>query len=279
MAVTEWLKRMYAVIWLTYSEQSNWTKLPIYIGYIFINPVFEVALFGYIYIAVAHFSGLTDPVSAFYMVSGVALYNFVGSGLYGVIWTIHSEREHYRTLKYNYLAFPNLQLYLVSRGLYHYITGFITSTTMLILGYLLIGRGLPNPNPSWIYIPILLFIGVVWSANIGVMVAGLSIYSSEHGPVISEAVGGLLFLIGAVLYPPSTLPDWLEPLAYILPIYEWMELMRMHLDPIYTLQDPSSMWSMLILKTVIWLGITIIYFRVVERLALRSGMLEASLHH
>jgi len=279
MAVRKWIWRGLAVIWLTYNEQANWTRLPIYIGYIFINPVFQIALYGYIYIAVAHISGLTDPASAFYMVSGVALYNFIGSGLYGVIWTIHSEREHYNTLKYSYLALPNLHLYLISRGLYHYLTGFITSLAMIILGYLLIGRGLPTPHWGWIYIPILLIIGVLWSANIGVMVAGISIYSAENGPIISEAIGGLLFLVGAVLYPPSTLPDWIEPIAYILPIYEWMELMRASIDPTYIPGDIHSLWTMLLIKSVAWILISIAYFRVVEKLALRSGMLEASLHH
>ena len=273
------IRRVLVVVWLTFKEQSNWTSLPVYLIYTFINPVFQVALYGYIYIAVAHLSGITSPEAAFYMVSGIALFNYIGSGLYGVIWTIHSEREHFRTLKYTYLAFPDLQLYLTSRGLYHYLVGLATSLAMLMVGMLLIGYPMLGSLDTLPSIALLLLIGMAWSSQIGVVVAGLSIYSSEYGPVISESFGGLLFLLGAVLYPVSALPPWIQPLAHIFPMVEWMELMRHYLNPSYIPGDIGGLWTWLLVKTLATIIATYLYFRLVERLVRKTGMLEASLHH
>ncbi len=274
-----WLNRVKAVIWLTLKEQSNWTRIPFYVIYIFINPIFEVAIFSYVYIAVAYVGNILNPQDAFYMISGVSLFNFIGSGLYGIIWTIHSEREHFRTLKYTYLAFPNLHIYLTSRGIYHYILGFFTSTSMLILGLYLTGN--LNYLNGWspFQILILIIIGVIWSSQLGVMVAGSSIYSSEYGPLISEAFGGILFLLGGVLYPVDALPPFLRPLAHIFPTIEWLELMRYYISSYYHIENIGYLWTLLILKTVIYVLAVYIYFRIVEYFVRRKGMLEVSLHH
>ncbi len=279
MDIKSWYTRIKAVVWLTFKEQSNWTKLPFYITYIFINPIFEVAIFSYVYIAVAYISNILDPLNAFYMITGVGLFNFIGSGLYGIIWTIHSEREHFRTLKYTYLGFPNLHIYLTSRGLYHYILGLITSTTMIILGLTLTGNLYLIDRVELIPIFTLLLIGVVWSSQLGVMVAGSSIYSSEYGPLISEAFGGILFLLGAVLYPIEVLPPVIQPLAYIFPTIEWLDLMRYYLSSQYHVTNVDMLWTLLLIKTLAYVGIVYIYFRIMEYFVRRRGMLEVTLHH
>ncbi len=279
MDLKSWLTRIYAVMWLTFKEQSNWTKLPLYITYVFMNPIFEIAIFSYVYIAVAYVSNILDPANAFYMISGASLFNFIGSGLYGIIWTIHSEREHFRTLKYTYLAFPSLHIYLTSRGLYNYIIGLITSSTMLLIGLGLTGNLHFLDKVDIIHIIILLFIGLIWSSQLGVMVAGSSIYSSEYGPLISEAFGGILILLGAVLYPIEALPPFLQPFAYIFPTIEWLDLMRYYLSTSYTLPNPGYTWTILIIKTLAYIFIVYIYFQIMEYFVKRRGMLEATLHH
>jgi len=279
MDIRKWVYRIKTVIWLSYTEQSNWTKIPFYIIYIFINPVFEVAIFSYVYIAVAYVGNLLDPLNAFYMITGVGLFNFIGSGLYGVIWTIHSEREHFRTLKYTYLAFPNLHLYLTFRGLYHYIIGLITSTTMIIIGLTLTNNLYMLDKIEAVPIIILLISGVIWSSQLGVLVAASSIYSSEYGPLISEAFGGILFLLGAVLYPIEALPPLIQPLAYIFPTIEWLDLMRYYLSSRYSVGDVNILWINLLIKMIGYIIVVYIYFRIVEYMVRRRGMLEASLHH
>lgn len=279
MDVARWFRRFKAAIWLTWKEQSNWTRPHIYIIYSMITPFFSVLIYAYIYIVIAFYSGLVDYARAFYLVSGVALYNFVGSGLYGLIWTIHSEREHFRTLKYTYLAFPSLHLYLMARSFFHFILGGIYALVMFVVGLLITGYPLNMLNPSVYEVIPLLIIGYIWSSQLGIMVAGTSIFSSEYGPLISEAVGGILFLVGAVLYPISTLPPFIRPISYIFPMMEWMELMRHALNQFYAVGDMSNLYSSLVFKTLIYIMVSIIYFSIIERLTRRKGYLEATLHH
>ncbi len=279
MDVVRWLRRFWAAVWLTWKEQSNWTKPYIYILYSMITPFFSVLVYAYIYVAIAFFSGLVDLERAYYLVTGVSLYNFIGSGLYGLIWTIHSEREHFRTLKYTYLAFPSLHLYLMARSFFHFILGAIYAFIMFLAGIVLTGYPIDALQPNIMEIAILMILGYIWSSQLGVMVAGTSIFSSEYGPLISEAVGGILFLAGAVLYPVSTLPPFIQPISYIFPMVEWMELMRHALNPAYVVSEPNSLYLILALKTFLYLVISIIYFSIIERLTRRKGYLEATLYH
>ena len=279
MDVARWLRRFRAAVWLTWKEQSNWTRPYIYILYSMITPFFSVLIYAYIYVVIAFFSGLVDYSRAFYLVSGVALYNFIGSGLYGLIWTIHSEREHFRTLKYTYLAFPSLHLYLMARSFFHFILGGIYAVVMFIAGLLITGYPLETLNPNIVEVLLLLIIGYLWSSQLGVMVAGTSIFSSEYGPLISEAVGGILFLVGAVLYPVSALPPFIQPIASVFPMMEWMELMRHSLNQSYIITNIGDMYLSLIVKTVIYILLSIVYFSIIERLTRKRGYLEATLHH
>ena len=54
------LRRFKAVLWLTWKEESNWTKFPFYLVYILITPFFQVIVYAYIYIVVALYSGIVN---------------------------------------------------------------------------------------------------------------------------------------------------------------------------------------------------------------------------
>lgn len=164
-----------------------------------IRPIFSL-LYAYIYIAFAVISGLVDYERAFYMISGIACYNFIGEGLYGVIWVIHEEREHYSILKYNYISFPNLRDYLLARSIVYYIIGVCLLIIILIVGLSLVGVNPLYLKPNIPLFLLAITIGFIWSAFLGVIVSGASLFSSEYGPLISESVAGLLFLLGNVLF-------------------------------------------------------------------------------
>lgn len=279
MDINAWFRRIYAAMWLTWKDQSGWTHPIIFLVYSTISPFFQLILYAYIFIAVAFYGGTVDYKTAFYLITGIAFYNFVGSGLYGLIWTVHSEREYFRTLKYAYIGFPNLQLYLLSRSLVNYLIGLFTTIMILVSGFLLIGLPQNLFSPNIPLLLILLIIGFIWSSQLGIILAGSSIFSSEYGPLISEAVGGLLFLLGAVLYPISSLPLFLRPFTEIFPMKEWTELMRFSLNINYRITAPSIVMNLLIFKTIIYIVISMVFFRLVEYLARKKGLLEATYHH
>lgn len=278
MDVIKWFRRIHIILWFSWQELSNWTKPYIFALYIMIRPLFGLLLYAYIYIAFAIASGLVDLNAAFYLISGIALYNFIGEGIYGVTWVIHEEREHYSILKYNYISFPNLRDYLLARSLVNYIIGFIISVIILIIGFHLVGLGFSYFNLNIPLLLLLYIIGFLWSSFLAITVSGTSLFSSEYGPLISEAIGGLLFLLGNVLFPVNILPNWLLPLAEALPMADWMELMRHALNLNYMV-NLSHLLAKLLIKTLLYILIGLFFFALADKLARKKGLLEASFHH
>jgi|Deesub1362B_J571_1020462.scaffolds.fasta_scaffold00003_632 ABC-2 type transport system permease protein len=278
MDVENYLRKIYAIMWFSWQELSNWTKPHIFIAYLMVRPIFGLLLYAYIYIAFAVTSGLVDPQRAFYLITGIAFYNFIGNGIYGVVWIIHEEREHYNILKYTYISFPKLRDYLLARSIVYYIIGIGLSIVVLLIGLPLVGYNplLLKPN-----VPLLIFIfliGFVWSAFLSIVMSGSSLFSSEFGPLISEAFGGLLFLLGNVLFPITSLPEWLQPAAYALPMMDWMELARFSINPAYPI-DPVNTTIILVIKTLVYVIIGIGFFALADKLARDRGLLETSLYH
>ena len=278
MDVTNYLRKIYAIMWFSWQELSNWTRAHVFIAYLLVRPIFGLLLYAYIYIAFAMTSGLVNLEKAFYLVSGMAFYNFIGNGIYGVVWVIHEEREHYNILKYNYVSFPNLRDYLLARSIVHYIIGMALTGVVLLIGLPLVGYNIFSLKPD---IPVLLFvflIGFVWSSFLSIVMSGISLFSSEYGSLISEALGGLLFLLGNVLFPVSSLPNWLLPAAYALPMMDWTELARYAINTAYPI-NPVNTIIILVIKTMIFVIIGILFFTLADRLARDRGLLEASLYH
>ncbi|PCN50252.1 hypothetical protein B6U99_05455 [Candidatus Geothermarchaeota archaeon ex4572_27] len=278
MGVRPWFRRVYAVMWLSWQEMSNWTRPYVFAAYLLMRPMFSLLLYAYIYIAFAVTSGVADERAAFYLISGVAMYNFVGEGMYGVLWVIHEEREHYGILKYNYISFPNLRDYLLARAAVYYVAGAITSLATLVVGLWLVGLGplYLSPNPA--LIALLYAMGFLWSGFLAVMASGTSLFSAEYGPVMAEALAGLLFLLGNVIFPVEMLPWWLRPLADALPMADWMELMRASLLAAYGVDVPARLAS-LAAKTAVIVCAGVAFFELADRKAREGGLLEASFHH
>jgi len=278
MDVARMLRRLYAVSWMSWLELSNWTRPIIFIAYIMIRPLFTLLLYAYIYIAFAATSGQMSPEAAFYMISGISFYNYIGSGIYGVAWVIHEEREHYRMLKYNYLAFPDLQLYLASRGAVHYIIGLILSIVTFPIGLSLVGYKLSLLKINLGLLVVNMILGYLWCTALGIIVAATSLFSAEYGPIISESMGGLLFLVGSVLFPAEQLPGWLHPIVNAIPMREWMELTRHALNVDYTINVNGMLLSQA-MKTAVYLAVAYTFFKSMDKLVRMKGYLEATTEH
>ena len=278
MDVNKLLRRLYAVSWLSWQELSNWTHPLVFIAYIMVRPLFGILLYAYIYVAIVIASGKVDPSSAFYLITGASFYNYIGNGLYGVVWVIHDERDHYRLLKYTYISYPSLQGYLIARGLVYYLIGIALSTVSLVVGLAVTGLGiqlLPN-------IPLLivnLIIGAIWCTSLSIVVSSLSLFSSEYGPLIAESMGGLLFLVGNVIFPVEKLPYWLYLIAEAIPMKEWMEITRHSINVNYPISNIFDLLFSEIVKTMVYVIFSYVFFRIMDKLVRIKGNLEASMEH
>ncbi|MGQ9479456.1 MAG: hypothetical protein ACUVQ0_05530 [Thermoproteota archaeon] len=276
MGRLDMVRRIYASIWLTWLESSNWTHPLIYIVYIMIRPVFSILIYGFVYLAFASYAGVWNSESALYVVGGSALYQFIVSGMEGVSWVVHEEREHYQTLKYVYLSHPSLQRYLINRGLLGYTAGMFLMIVTLLLGSMIIGLYRFSINLPLVAVGIL--IGVVWSALLGTLASAISLFSSEYGTVVALSFSSFLIIFGDVIFPSEILPEWASLIAHTLPLKDWMVMMRLAIFGTGSVDVTASLTSQ-ILKTIIIFLVSITVFKLADFLVRKKGYIDITTEH
>jgi ABC-2 type transport system permease protein len=270
------LKRMFASIWLTWLESSNWTNPLVYMGYVLVRPIFSTLIYGYIYLAFALYTDVWNTEVALYVVGGSALYQFIVSGMSSVTWVVHEEREHYETLKYVYISHPNLQEYLVSRGLLGYALGLFLMAITILVGSALVGFRNFSLNVPLILVGTIM--AVVWSSSLGALASAISLFSSEYGTVIAISFDSFLMIFGDVLFPSEKLPEWASWIAQALPLKDWMAMMRFAIFGIGT-PDISTSILQQALKTAIIFLLSLVVFRSADVLIRKKGYIDITTEH
>jgi ABC-2 type transport system permease protein len=144
----------------------------------------------------------------------------------GVSWAIIDDREHYRTLKYIYVAPLRVPLYLMGRGTARFIIGTISVTITLVFGVLFLQVPLTPAAIHWPMFFAALFLGIFTLAMMGLVLAGVTLLIANHVWLVGEAVAGALFLFSGAIFPLDVLPGFLRPVGFALPLTYWLELIR-----------------------------------------------------
>ncbi|MRR31728.1 hypothetical protein EG834_15665, partial [bacterium] len=107
--------------WLGWKIESNWTDPFLFAVYSIIKPLAGAAIIVIMYSVVAQ--GNFDTPYFAYLYFGNAFYQYVSAVITGVSWSIVDDREHYKTLKYLYVAPIRFQYYLLGRGVARILGG------------------------------------------------------------------------------------------------------------------------------------------------------------
>lgn len=147
-------------------------------------------------------------------------------------------------------------------------------TTVQVLVYLGIGLflGLDLSLANWLPASLTLFVSIVTFASIGILAASLIMVIKRGDPITSLA-GSLFALFGGIYYPIEILPDWLQPVSYLLPVTYALDIMRRTL-----LQGASfaSVWesfAILLLFCIGLLPVGLLSFRFAVNRARSEGTL------
>jgi ABC-2 type transport system permease protein len=104
---SEALRSFIISAWLGWQITSNWTDPLLFAIYSVIRPVSRAAILVIMYGVITK-GNFTDPLFP-YIFMGNAFYTYVFSIMNGVSWAVIDDREHYRTLKYIYVAPVRIQ--------------------------------------------------------------------------------------------------------------------------------------------------------------------------
>lgn len=210
--------------WLGWQIESNWTDPFLFAVYSIVKPLASAGILVIMYsiISKGNFGAAIFP----YIYYGNAFYIYVGAVMAGISWAVIDDREHYKTLKYMYIAPIRIPAYWLGRGVARFLSGSIAVAITLIFGVLFLHVPLDLAKVDWPLFVFSLATGIAMLSMMGLILASITLLIAHHFFLIGEAVASGLYLLSGAIFPLDVLPAWLRPLGYAMPITYWLELMR-----------------------------------------------------
>ena len=210
--------------WLGWKIESNWTDPFLFATYSIVKPLAGAGILVIMYSVITN--GNFDAPMFAYLYLGNAFYQYVPAVLSGVSWSIIDDREHYRTLKYFYIAPLRIPYFLFGRSVAKFITGSFGVLITILAGVLFMKVPIIWSQINWPLFILSLVLGIVMLALIGLLLAGVTLMTARQSYFVGDVVAGGLFLFTGAIFPLEILPAFLRPIGYALPITYWLELIR-----------------------------------------------------
>lgn len=216
-----------------------------------------------------------------YIYLGNAFYLYVAAVMTGVSWAVIDDREHYRTLKYIYIAPIHIPTYLMGRGVARFITGTFSVVITILFGIFFLHLPFRLDAVDWPLFIVSLLIGIFMLAMLGLVLAGIALMMAQHNFFIGDAVAAALFLFSGAIFPLSVLPELIRPIGYIMPVTYWLELLRRALigsvaEAFPTLAGFTNLQLLGILAglTIVFALLSIFIFRLCDHRARERGLID-----
>jgi ABC-2 type transport system permease protein len=224
MQTSETLRSFKVAAWLGWQIESNWTDPFLFAIYSIVKPLASAGILVIMYsiISGGNFNSPMFP----YIYYGNAFYIYVGAVMAGISWAVIDDREHYKTLKYMYIAPIRIPAYWLGRGVARFLSGSIAVAITLAFGVIFLHVPLNPAEVNWPLFVVSLVLGIAMLSTMGLILASITLLVAHHFFLIGEAVASALYLLSGAIFPIDVLPIWLRPFGYAIPITYWLELMR-----------------------------------------------------
>ncbi len=210
--------------WLGWQIESNWADPFLFAIYSIIKPLSGAAILVVMYGIISK-GNFTNPLFP-YIYIGNAFYAYVGAVMTGVSWAVIDDREHYKTLKYMYIAPIRIPVYLLGRGVARFVTGSFSVVITILVGVVFLHLPLDVVKVDWGLFLLTLLVGAVMLAMLGLLLGSFSLLLVHHSGFVGDAVAGALYIFSGAIFPLEVLPVWLRPVGFAMPITYWLELIR-----------------------------------------------------
>jgi ABC-2 type transport system permease protein len=270
--------------WLGWQITSNWTDPFLFAVYSIVRPVSRAAILVVMY-GVITGGKFDDPLFP-YIFLGNAFYNYVFAIMNGVSWAVIDDREHYRTLKYMYIAPIRIPAFLLGRGVAGFLTASLSVVITVAAGVLFLNLSFDLAQVDWMLFLVTMFIGVFMLAMMGLVLGAISLLIVRHAGFISESVAAVLFLFSGAVYPLEVLPVWLRPVGFAMPITYWLELVRRSLIgdvaaifPTMARLSDMQLLGILMGLTVLFAVLSLWIFRICDWQARERGLIDRTTNY
>ena len=265
--------------WLGWQIESNWTDPLLFAIYSLVRPITGILILVIMYGVITK-GNYASPTFA-YIYLGSTFYMYVGSIMAGLSWAVIDDREHYKTLKYMYIAPIHIPSYLAGRGVARFLVTTISVVATILVGQFILNLNIDFSAIDWPLFILSMLIGILMLAMMGMILAGISLLIVQHVWFLGDGVASALYLFSGAIFPLEVLPAWLRPLGYFMPVTYWLELVRRALvgsvaQAFPTLSGLSNLQILGILcaLTVVFAVIAWLVFRRCEHLAREQGKID-----
>lgn len=224
MLKSESFRSFKVAAWLGWQIESNWTDPFLFAIYSIVKPLASAGILVIMYSIIAK-GNFGTPIFP-YIYYGNAFYIYVGAVMSGISWAVIDDREHYKTLKYMYIAPIRIPVFWLGRGVARFLSGSIAVLITLVFGVVFLHVPLDLMRVNWPLFIVSLALGVAMLSMMGLILASITLLVAHHFFLIGEAVASALYLLSGAIFPLDVLPVWLRPVGYAIPITYWLELMR-----------------------------------------------------
>jgi len=228
-------------------------------------------------------SVLEQPEIFSYMYVGNTFYMYVAQVLFGVVFVIHEDREHYQTLKQVYIAPISFYLYIVGRAFPKIVITTIAAIITLSFGVVFLGLPIDLGAVNWPLLLLAMAIGLFCICMIGIALAGVSMLTAKHSMGINEGIAGMFYLFCGVTFPITFLPTWGQVIGLTIPITYWLEVVRravlpsdLQWDSGLAAYSTGDIFLMLLVTSLAFLLLSLGIFRYADHLARKKGKLDMS---
>jgi ABC-2 type transport system permease protein len=277
--LVRWWRSFWLAAWLGWQIESNWTDPFLFAIYSIVKPISSAAILVVMYSIITQ-GDFESPIFP-YIYLGNAFYIYVGAVMAGISWAIIDDREHYKTLKYMYVAPIHIPTYLFGRGVAKFLVGTISVIITILFGVLFLHLTIVLSEVNWLLFFVSLMVGVIMLAMMGLLLAGVTLLIAHHVWFLGEAVAGALYLFSGAIFPLEVLPPFLRWIGYLIPITYWLELLRRSLvgsvaEAFPTLENLSNtqLLGILLALTAVFAVLGIYIFRWCEHRARERGLID-----
>lgn len=270
---------MRASAWLGWKIESNWTDPLIFAIYSIIRPISTAAILIVMYLVIR--GGEFSKPDFVNMYVGNAFFILVGAAIQGVSFGILDDREHYRTLKYIYIAPIRVPVYLIGRSLGSILVAVFSVLITLVFGALFLKMPIVFSEINWGLLTTASFLGLLAMISLGIVLGSWTLIIKNNAWSLGESLGAGLLIFSGAVFPLNVLPMPLQWIGNALPISYWLALIRRALVPeigrtypMYTDYSDARLILILLGFTLIYALIAVLVFKRFDFIARERGNID-----
>jgi ABC-2 type transport system permease protein len=173
-----------------------------------------------------------------FLVPGIAALMILSSNMNGVAAQIASWRERAILRRLRSAGLP-ASTFIAAQITARMTLNLSQSILVLLVGIFLLGAQM---NGSWILLLFYLMLGTLVFMSIGFIIAGLA-KTPEHAAPVAGFLSFPMFFLGGIFFPINNMPEFLQPVVYLIPVTHLAEVLRhvMNLgETLFDLWVPSA---------------------------------------